>query len=538
MNAMNYSQRSVAALVAALVMFAGCQKKQEAPPVPGATLSKSSIVSAEKNSFAEVTAKLDPGGNFYLYLSTEQVLGSFSNRLDAASNLISALPNMPGTGRQTLDKVFAVLGRVVRDSGLSPISGLGMSSIAREKGFYYNKVVVHHYPGQNAGLIWSLFGQSPHRLNQLDLLPQNTALAASADFDLPLAWTNILQAAKLLDMPEAGPALDQFPAKFHDWTGLDLDAALKSLGGEYGVILTLDTNKNITLPLGGEPMMTPNPGLCLVFKVRSDLIFDRVDKLLDSNPILGRMVVKTDEPGLKMRTAPLPIPFPVELHPTLARVGDYLLLATSDSMVREMVAVQAGKTNGFKSTETFKKLSQGVPGEGNNFSIVTSALAGTLRQIQERTMAGKNMDPQALKSYHELLQAGGNLGSYTVGRNSPDGWEGVGNGGSQGAQMMVLPAVAVAGVLAAIAIPNFVKARASAQENKCASNLRLMDGAKRLWALEHKKQNTDTPTMEDLMPYLAAALNDKAPVCPAGGVYTIGSVGQNPTCSVPGHVLP
>jgi hypothetical protein len=538
MNAKIYVQQS-AAFLAALVVLAGCKQKQESPvSAPGAERAKPAIVSAEKNSFAEVTAKLDPGGNFYLYLSTEQILGGLSNHLVSASNIICALPDIPGTGRETLNKVFTVLGDVVKDSGISEISGLGMSSIAREKGFYYNKAIVHHYPGQNTGLIWSLFGRSPHPLKELDLLPATTALAASADFDLLLAWTNFLQTARSLDIPEAGPALDQLPAKFRQLTGLDLDATLKSLGGEYGLILTLDTNKTVTLPLGDKPITIPNPGLCLVLKVNSDLIFDRVDKILAANPVISKLVIKTDDPGFKMRTVPIPLPLPVELHPSLARVGDYLLLATSDTMVREMVAVQAGQKKGFKSTEAFKRLSQGVPDNGNSFSLVTSALGGALGQIQENALAGQNMDPEALKSLHQLVQNGANCGSYSVGLTGPEGWEGVGNGGSEGAQMLVIPVAAVAGAVAAIAIPNFVKARTVSQQNTCINHLRLIDAAKQQWALENRKQSADTPTMKDLQPYLGQGQDGKLPVCPGGGTYKVGAVGEKPTCTIAGHQLP
>ena len=47
--------------------------------------------------------------------------------------------------------------------------------------------------------------------------------------------------------------------------------------------------------------------------------------------------------------------------------------------------------------------------------------------------------------------------------------------------------VAIIGLLAAIAIPNFVKARTSAQKNACIANMRQIEGAKEQWALENKK---------------------------------------------------
>jgi hypothetical protein len=95
--------------------------------------------------------------------------------------------------------------------------------------------------------------------------------------------------------------------------------------------------------------------------------------------------------------------------------------------------------------------------------------------------------------------------------------------------------IPIIGMMAAIAIPNFVKARNTAQMNMCVSNLRQIDGAKQQWALENKKETTDTPTAQELDTYLHISFTTLK--CPAGGVYTINAVGQKPTCSVPQHEL-
>ena len=75
---------------------------------------------------------------------------------------------------------------------------------------------------------------------------------------------------------------------------------------------------------------------------------------------------------------------------------------------------------------------------------------------------------------------------------------------------------------------------AAQQRNQCIANLRLIYAAKQAWALEKNKTDTDTPTEQDLLPYIKGGV---FPVCPSGGTYTIGPVGQVPTCSIPGHVL-
>jgi len=107
--------------------------------------------------------------------------------------------------------------------------------------------------------------------------------------------------------------------------------------------------------------------------------------------------------------------------------------------------------------------------------------------------------------------------------------------------------VAIIGLLAAIAIPNFVKARMTAQKNTCINNLRQIDGAKQQWAMEMRQGATATPVKTDIDPYLGRSGNADNIVCPAGGIgatfdssYEINSVTNAPSCKIdPGsHILP
>jgi hypothetical protein len=88
----------------------------------------------------------------------------------------------------------------------------------------------------------------------------------------------------------------------------------------------------------------------------------------------------------------------------------------------------------------------------------------------------------------------------------------------------------------AIALPNFVKARQTAQQNVCINNLRRIDSAKQSWALEKKATAEDMPTADDLSPFLGKSFASFR--CPAGGTYAINKVGEAPTCTTANHRLP
>src|SRR5208282_1021210 len=106
----------------------------------------------------------------------------------------------------------------------------------------------------------------------------------------------------------------------------------------------------------------------------------------------------------------------------------------------------------------------------------------------------------------------------------------------------IMIVVAIIGLLAAIAIPNFVRARTTSQMNACINNLRQIDGAAQQWALENKASAGASVSFAQISGYLKNAV-----VCPAGGAtatfgssYTLHGVTNHPTCQIVSstHVLP
>ena len=94
----------------------------------------------------------------------------------------------------------------------------------------------------------------------------------------------------------------------------------------------------------------------------------------------------------------------------------------------------------------------------------------------------------------------------------------------------IMIVVAIIGMLAAIAVPNFIKARQSAQKASCQSQLKQIQGCKVAWALEMRKKGTDTlsGSWDAIVPSYIA----HQPFCPAGGTYTLGAVAENVSCEL------
>lgn len=101
----------------------------------------------------------------------------------------------------------------------------------------------------------------------------------------------------------------------------------------------------------------------------------------------------------------------------------------------------------------------------------------------------------------------------------------------------IMIVVAIIGLLAAIAIPNFVKARETAQKNACINNLRQIDGAVDQYALEAGLTTGGAAPMATLVNYLK-----KEPKCPVGstayGDQVVGTPAVCKSSASATHVVP
>lgn len=109
----------------------------------------------------------------------------------------------------------------------------------------------------------------------------------------------------------------------------------------------------------------------------------------------------------------------------------------------------------------------------------------------------------------------------------------------------IMIVVAIIGLLATIAIPNFIRARTVSQQNACISNLRHIDGAIQQWALENKAGADSEVEIPDIQPYFGRGSGQmNAVICPAAGPnvtnfassYSITKVDEAPTCLIGGNL--
>jgi prepilin-type N-terminal cleavage/methylation domain-containing protein len=96
----------------------------------------------------------------------------------------------------------------------------------------------------------------------------------------------------------------------------------------------------------------------------------------------------------------------------------------------------------------------------------------------------------------------------------------------------IMIVVGIIGMLVAIALPNFIKSRATSQQNACINNLRQLNSAVEQWAMENgQSAGSAPPANTDLTPYVQLNSNTSIPGCPANGTYTIYNISNVPQVS-------
>lgn len=88
----------------------------------------------------------------------------------------------------------------------------------------------------------------------------------------------------------------------------------------------------------------------------------------------------------------------------------------------------------------------------------------------------------------------------------------------------IMIVVAIIGLLAALAIPGFVKARKQSQGRRIINDARQLDAAIDQWALEKGKKDNDAIVTTEAASYLKGAWNATDLL---GNAYAIGAVGSN-----------
>ena len=366
-------------------------------------------------AFDRVTQHLDPGGSFYFYWSLEEILGHLTAALTTARDRALGSSLSPSEKEQFIDKSDLVI-QLIRSSGIEGLSAFGGSSKQVENNLYVTKAFA--YAPQPSGFVWQTFTKAPHRFAALDFLPANTEAFGLYDINLLALWQALLKDLATSRIQEVVVALNKFARQVHSNTGMTVDELLGSLGDEAGFVITLNQDVKVTIPLPNSMVEIPEPAGAIFWTVRDDRLFDRLDELFASNPTTQ----KEDRPDLRIRV--IPGAAPVEyLRPTLAKMKNYLIIASNDKLVRNFAECLAGNAPAISTVAEFKDLAKDVGDSGNMAQYISKRFQQTYYEALWRYMlaSGSVKDAGVLeweKTLYDLLK---DWAAYGVAVRESDG---------------------------------------------------------------------------------------------------------------------
>ncbi len=430
----------------------------------------------EKNSFYEVTSKLDQGGNIYLYVGTERVVKFLDELAVKIRTMIEKEVAKPGAKEADGLKVFDFVYGLIKDSGLMEVSGVGMSSIPVDANLNHSKFVLHHYQGKDSGVIWHMLEAKPHDLPLLKMLPANTVAVSYSDFKLKALWDWMKKEAAASDMPKVKEFILALEPMLLQ-KGIPLEAMLNSIDN-IGFVLMLDITKKCVIPLGSQPLEIPEPAFAIVLSVKDDTIFNLLQSKLT-------FAVKSEDPAVKKLQIPLP-PLPVPIAPVILQKDGLLIIASNNQVVDAMFTAKE-KGDGLIASADFAKLSANIPTQGNSFRYVSPRLMPTIIDIQKKGLE-LSKSPEGEKGMIMMLLNlfTKEMAAYGVLQNTDEGMIYTFNHTMNMENIVLLPVTAPAVIVAAIAIPNYLTAMQKGKQKATMADMKALAMAIDAYIVEHK----------------------------------------------------
>ncbi len=523
----------IAAALAGL--WAGCRPPPPPPP--------------PDTPFHRVAAQLDSGGDLLVVANLD---GIVKRCVDTVADELATSAAANAEIQPAAD-LAARLNAFLDKNGFYAVRGYGFSMVPNNDGTSRVKSFLARDPAARELPLWqALAGGAPRELPALRFLPADTVMACAGSMDLNRLWELVESGIAELATPEVQASFQSAVKDLDTTAEIDLRRLIRSAGEGGFVSIQFDQASTVSLPLGKTPLTIPEPAFLIGLAVKDASVLEMLDQKLSGK---GLPLLRTELGATTLRSLAIPLPLPIPLQPTFTMHAGYLLFGSTDKVVKD--AVEAfEKGAGLSATPEFQKAFEGLPMTLNGLTYFTPRLCDAVSKIQEaaavlsagmgETEPGTAIGAAFMRSFYKLNK----IPTYAyVTVNEEQGIRSLGTTSADAKTMVLQMAMMPVGMLSAIAIPSFVKARVTSQKNACINNLRQIEAAKDQYALEHGLTNgAPIPGADDTERFELIAgpqgYMKQLPICPASpnigadartaglsaADYEINAVGQNARC--------
>lgn len=526
-------KRTLIPFLAILLLWTACSPAPEpAEPEtpPNGKGPGPETASVHHSDLQAVTDTLDPGGVVFTISQGAYEREGFQPLMDFLRSMFALAAREAGDMDTQERRVVESVKKIPALLGVSEVHAHGKSTTALEGGGYRTVQALQPVP-EAKGLLWTLHGDAFSIREEIARAPASTVNLFRFSVNAPVLRTELEQFLNA-NLPDIAEQVRQGETTLKT-LGLPVEDLLESLKRGVTFGLTLHPERVLPIPLP-DGQTLPEPGVTLSLEDPSGSLLHAVTQVFGPNLPPAFRFVATDRDGITVHRIPtLPLPIPMPLNPQLAALDSRLVFATSDELMNELIERRGGDIDSplhahvaaIDADEAYQlwilapevldlvdeKISlalRTVP-DGDKFTPVAKAYLGMITHMIPRAIASqKRGDIGVTTLLHDHAMMESSLG---------------------GSAAFMAPAML--SLTASVAVPAFSQAREASQRNACINNMRRIEAAKDMWAIENNQPTGSAPTRADLEEYL-----EEWPECPDGGVYTLGKVGESPSCSVHGSL--
>lgn len=473
--------------------------------------------------------QLDLDGDFVLYMNTSTVEKRIFDFVDKLVDM-AKIEGASVAEMKQVESIATTVTDAFRWSGLLSIDSFSMSMKPVDDEFSRVISMVEYSEDNAQKALWRILASEPSKLKGIRFAPADTVYAANSTVSLNELWKTINEAISIYLPPQASEEFEQQIAMAEMMLGSNVNDLFASLDREILLSIQLSESRTCTLPINGTSITIPEPALLIGFKTKTPQLSQLVMTQLTQ---AGAPLVETAHGNYTLQTLSFPMPAPFPVSPTLVQTEDYLLIGSTLETVVAALESQA-KGTGLIATPLYKKVLAEAPEKTSGIEFLSPRLMQTcLDGVME--VASLSASEQEFKSmetlfgYFRATPMGGYLlktptGIYSRSYVDRD----VANPG----EIVASVGAGYVGMIAAIGIPSFHKARTNAIEKSCRNNLRIIEAAKDQWAMVEGASDGTSVSWADISQYITGGF--EAVQCPAGGTITLGELGTAPDCSVHG----
>lgn len=355
--------------------------------------------SGSKAAYDAVVKRLDTEGVYLLYQSKKLANERLGNCLNCLERLLSDWFEADGDFKAYTSARAMTRGlcSCVSGSGLTEISGVGMSSLDLGDGRFGNRMFIHHFPEDSTGILWKAFSFNSNAFDAADRIPDTAKIAGACCLNLSALkkWVESFKknfSGGITDelKKRAGDGLKSVGRKVGKLSGSKLSASLhgfdasefvSGLNGNLVFFSTCDCEHTARQTFGDFAVEVPKVAFLAAagvaegakgksFAQLAGLLADTAERVRDDDGN-ERLLFAANDP--RCMFAPL-----------IVEIDGMLVFASNQEILDAFVAARGGDAGNLRSTADFKSLSSGMTDRCGAFFYVSTRLMPDLRSLVDR----------------------------------------------------------------------------------------------------------------------------------------------------------